>query len=275
MLYAGANRSLLGLGMGRMGSVGGQVSDLQRILALPGMGPLWDFSDMGTMYQDSAGTQPVTAFGQPVGRVLDKIGKWPALIQPTAINRPIYALDANGKPSLSFNGTNQWMQTSGNLDLSGTDKLTVVAGVRKLSPSIGMLTETGASGAGTPGFYVASGIDGGYAGWTSLGRGSAVGATNQITGINSTYPKSAVITVTHDIAASLSKIRENTTAGTDATGDKGTGNFRSQVQYVGTRAGTSIFFNGNIHALCIRASLSTQPEIDLLERFANARAGAF
>lgn len=265
---------MLGLGLGIPFSRR-VLSEVARIMALSNMGPLWDFSDKITMFQDSAGTQPVTAFGQPVGRVLDKSGKGNVLTQPTAINRPIYALDANGKPSLSFNGTNQWMQTSGNLDLSGTDKVTMVAGVRTLAWT-SMVAELGSPSPGVPTLYLVSGADAGYSGWVALSRGNAVGTPLQATGINSTYPKSAVVTVTHDIAASLSTIRENKVAGTPGTADKGTGNFIGTAPlFVGARSGSNLFFTGNMHTLCIRAALSTQLEIDLLERFANSRTGAW
>jgi len=40
------------------------------------------------LYQDSAGTTPVTAVEQPVGRILDKSGGGNHLIQPTATSRP-------------------------------------------------------------------------------------------------------------------------------------------------------------------------------------------
>ena len=38
-------------------------------------GAWYDLSDFSTMFQDAAGTTPVTAVGQPVGRILDKSGR--------------------------------------------------------------------------------------------------------------------------------------------------------------------------------------------------------
>ena len=37
-------------------------------------GAWFDPSDMSTLYQDAAGTIPVTAVEQPVGKILDKSG---------------------------------------------------------------------------------------------------------------------------------------------------------------------------------------------------------
>lgn len=53
-------------------------------------GAWYDPSDTTTLFQDSAGTIPVTASGQPVGLMLDKSGRGHHATQPTAGSRPIY-----------------------------------------------------------------------------------------------------------------------------------------------------------------------------------------
>ena len=52
-------------------------------------GAWYDFDDFGTMFQLSNGTTPVTAVGQPVGRVNDKSGNGKHLTQATAAARPL------------------------------------------------------------------------------------------------------------------------------------------------------------------------------------------
>ena len=47
-------------------------------------------SDLSTLFQDSAGTTPVTTAGQPVGRMLDKSGNGNHATQVTAARRPTY-----------------------------------------------------------------------------------------------------------------------------------------------------------------------------------------
>lgn len=254
--------------------------DYAQIIALTGMGPLWDFSDKSTMFQDSAGTQPVTAFGQPVGRVLDKSGKWPALIQPTTPNRPIYALDANGKPSLSFNGTNQWMQTNGNLDLSGTDKLTLVAGGRRLTDAVNMYVELSSSINASPGFFLCGSYIGHRDNCPGVNFGGGVYSQSTLSGANNVLPLSAVITAQLDGSQPTNLLRlsarQNTTPASGSEfGSTSTGTLSNAPLYVGSRNGATYFFNGNIHTIAIRLNLSTQPEIDLLERFANSRTGAY
>lgn len=59
-----------------------------------GVNGVWfDFSDLGTMFQDSAGTTPVTAADQPVGKVLDKSGNGNHASQATDSKRPMLRSD--------------------------------------------------------------------------------------------------------------------------------------------------------------------------------------
>lgn len=52
----------------------------------------YDPSDITTLFQDSAGTTPVAASGDPVGKMLDKSGNGNHVIQATAAARPIYTV---------------------------------------------------------------------------------------------------------------------------------------------------------------------------------------
>jgi hypothetical protein len=73
---------------------------------------LWaDTADLSRLYQDSAGTTPVTAAGQPVGRIVDRSGNGRHLIQATSGNRP--TLVAHGTLfGASFDGSNDWLYAS-------------------------------------------------------------------------------------------------------------------------------------------------------------------
>lgn len=72
----------------------------------------YDPSDFRTMFQDSAGTTPVTAVGQPVGRILDKSGNGNHLLQSTTTRRPILRQDANGKFYLEHDGIDDYMNVA-------------------------------------------------------------------------------------------------------------------------------------------------------------------
>tara|TARA_R110000868_G_scaffold179574_1_gene419699 strand:+ start:16553 stop:17995 length:1443 start_codon:yes stop_codon:yes gene_type:complete len=58
-------------------------------------GVWYDPSDFSTMFQDSAGTTPVTAVEQPVGRILDKSGRSNHATQATSASRPVLSARVN------------------------------------------------------------------------------------------------------------------------------------------------------------------------------------
>lgn len=58
-------------------------------------GAWYDPSDFSTMFQDSAGTIPVTAVEQPVGKILDKSGRGNHASQATAASRPVLSARVN------------------------------------------------------------------------------------------------------------------------------------------------------------------------------------
>lgn len=58
-------------------------------------GVWYDPSDLTTMFQDSAGTTPVTAVEQPVGRILDKSGRGNHATQSTTAARPVLSARVN------------------------------------------------------------------------------------------------------------------------------------------------------------------------------------
>lgn len=64
-----------------------------------------DFSDLSTLWKDTARTDPVTADGDAVASVTDKSGNGYHLVQETAANRPLYKTDGTYR-WLLFDGVN-------------------------------------------------------------------------------------------------------------------------------------------------------------------------
>ena len=71
----------------------------QSLFANNEQGFFYDPNDLTTLYQDAAGTIPVTAAGQPVGLMLDKSGRNNHAYQTTSASRPIF----EQKPILGTN----------------------------------------------------------------------------------------------------------------------------------------------------------------------------
>jgi hypothetical protein len=157
------------------------------------------------------------------------------------------------------------------------NKAQVFTGVRKLSDALQILAETSANvGTNAGAFYLVSGNDAG-ANYSSAGVGTSGLTVGQVAKwVGNLAPDTAVLTATHDIAGDLSVIRRNGVSGTNAVGDKGTGNFLAYPLYIGRRGGTSFPFNGQIYSLIVRfgANLTTDT-ITSTETYVNGKTGAY
>lgn len=116
----------------------------ERLFKSGEQGVWYDPSDTTTLFQDSAGTTPVTASGQPVGRMLDKSGRGNHATQPTADRRPIYRRgDSRGVVNLLT-----WSEDFGNAVWT-KDKVTITPNAI-IAPdgtlTADLFTETSATG---------------------------------------------------------------------------------------------------------------------------------
>lgn len=80
------NNGLPFTSVGRIAAV--QVFSPYTLFQASEQGGWYDPSDLSSMFQDSAGTVPVTAVEQPVGKINDKSGRGNHLTQATAASRP-------------------------------------------------------------------------------------------------------------------------------------------------------------------------------------------
>jgi len=86
--------------------------DPATLFSLGQAGAWYDPSDIATLFQDTAGTTPVSAAGQPVARMNDRSGNGKHVTQATVANRPLYQVDGNGKAYLQFDGTDDSLNIS-------------------------------------------------------------------------------------------------------------------------------------------------------------------
>lgn len=270
MLYLGAKKSLLSSGK----TLAQQVA---AIFAGGEQGAWYDPSDLSTLFQDSAGSIPVTNTAQQVGLMLDKSGRGKHAVQATTINRPIFQQDGNGKLHLAFNGTNSWMSTPA-IDFTATDKMTVVAGVRKLSDALaGMLLEQSVNSVTNNGTFALLAPGGSNSSITGYLRGDT--ATSVSSPLGYVAPMSYVQTLLLNIAGaagSTELVHRINSAGVVGGGaSAGGGNFGSYPLYIGARGGSAFFANMNFYGLIVRGTLSSDPQIASAERFMNSKTGAY
>ena len=234
-------------------------------------GLIWDASLVSSLSQDTAGTTPVTAYTDPVGRILDLSGNGNHGTQ-TLTNRPTWNAMPNGRPALLLDGSNDSLTTPA-IDLTGTDRVTVLVGMRKVSDAVrGMLLEFGPSASFTQAFSINAPSSNGATNlvWTAAGSVAvALTATPYAAGNN------YVLNGAMDISDDTNIFRINGGQVATSGNNLGTGNLGNKVLYVGRRDGATLPFNGYITCMIVIGRLLTAGETALAEAWINARTGAY
>lgn len=228
------------------------------------VGFAYDPNDLSTLYQDAAGTIPVTSAGQPVGLMLDKSGRGNHARQTTSASRPILRRNATtGAYYLEFDGTDDFLVTN-SIDFTATDKVSLFAGVRKLSDaSAGMVCELGSNVSTTAGTFFIAAPPGALAQITAASNGTVARFADAT---NLPAPISTVISVSSDITANTLIIRANGTQRMKNTISQGAGKYANYPLYIGRRGGTSTPFNGHLYSLIGIGRLTTDSETIALEK---------
>ena len=230
------------------------------------VGFAYDPNDLNTLYQDAAGTIPVTAAGHPVGLILDKSGRNNHAYQTNSTSRPILRQNATtGAYYLEFDGSDDFLQTN-NIDFTSTDKVSLFTGIRLLQDSTnGILLELSGSIIGNLGAFCVfsprylSGA--GRFGFSSKGTVNASVTTSPILA-----PVSATISAQASISVSRLSMRVNGAPSANSNDSQGTGNYGNHPLYIGRRNGTSSPFNGHIYSLIGIGRLTTDSETIKLEK---------
>ena len=237
---------------------------IKSIFAVGGQGFAYDPNDLSTMWQDAAKLLPVTGEGQPVWHILDKSGNNNHAFATSSATRPILQRNATtGAYYLAFDGVDDFLQTN-NIDFTATDKVSLFAGVRKLSTVNGMVLELSSSLSTNNGaFYLASPAGQEFRNQILFcNKGTLLTFAHNP---NLPPPISVVVSCKGDIAADSTIIRTNGTQFSSAA-DLGTGNYGNYPLYIGRRAGTTTPFNGHLYSLIGIARLTTDSETFTLEK---------
>lgn len=237
-------------------------------------GVWYDPSDFSTLFQDAAGTIPVTAVEQPVGKMLDKSGRGNHATQATVTKRPILKIDGNGKYYIKFDGIDDALYTS-SINFTSTDKVTVWAGVRKLSDAArGMIVELGNTQPNS--FRLNSSIHGATP--AAAYRFDTSGNIEAFSSTNTIYPAPITNTLTGIgyILNNICTIKVNNIIDNFLkAGSTGTGNYGNYPLYIGSRGDISLPFNGHLYSLIIRGAQSSEAQILSAETYCNQKTGAY
>ena len=232
---------------------------IRSLFAKSEQGFAFDFNDLSTMYQDSAGTIPVTGAGQPVGKVLDKSGRGNHATQSTSAKRPILQQNTTtGAYYLSFDGVDDCLVTS-NITW-GTDAVTVFSGINKLNDksNYAMVCEFGAVYNTNQSFNLQAPNTAQRYAFESRGSAYTTAATNAI------YPPphKAVLVGQGKVSTNLNKLRVNATnAANNSVSQGNLLNYGSFVLNISSRNAGESFYSGHLYSLVGISRLATDAEI--------------
>lgn len=228
-------------------------------------GVAWRLNKLSTLFQDSAGTTPVTAVGQKVCLVQDVSGNGNHMIQATADSGPTLRRNAvTGAYYLESDGTNDWLNSAATIDFTATDKMGVFLGVTFRNNTAGMVLEFGPS-VDTTGNSFAYSSNSGVPKY-SLG-GSALYEEGLAS--NPTKPDAHVAAMILDLAAASGALEliphrnggvvdpRTVVTGTTA----GTGAFGNRTLYAFRRGGTSLPIACDCYGMTIIGRTPTAAEI--------------
>jgi hypothetical protein len=161
------------------------------------------------------------------------------------------------------------------------DKMTVFAGVRKLSDAAsGMVTELSSdlnTNNGT--FYlIAPVIAGATRSYGFVNKGTTL-ATAFLAGNTLPAPITNVLTGIGDISGDVTTLRTNGTQAAAVTTDQGTGNYGNYPLYIGHRFNnppttpSSVFFSGHLYSLIVRGAQSDSKRISSTETWVASKTG--
>jgi hypothetical protein len=259
---------------GLLGASANPDAVIEALFANSEVGAWYDPSDLTKMFQDRAGTTPVTADGQTVGKILDKSGNNNHAVASSDAARPLYKTD----------GTYHWLQFDGVDDSLSTAAITW--GTNKLSAFTGIMNHSNSAAAsafgsgnwntiGTFECFVPFDTNGKVQfGW----RGD-LGFAWRETGARSIDVKRVYAGVVDGdgtgSATEVPVLNENgiLITGVGGGGQNNTANLVTAPLYLGMRDGSSLPFNGNIYPIIVRAALSTTQEITDTETWVAAKTG--
>ena len=187
-----------------------------------------------------------------------------------------YNVTEVGKSSVGVlwaDGSDDGMVTS-SIDFSTTDKITIWAGIEKLSDAAqGLLIELTANAGTTPNAFSLQ-APGPSVSFRFVSQGSATGS-GIVDATGFTAPTARIVTGLGDISGDRSTLQVNGTQVAQTTADQGSGNYSNSILYLFRRGGTTLPFNGIFSGLIIRGAASTTQEIYDGNTYLNNILGAY
>lgn len=238
-------------------------------------GVWFDPTDISTLFQDSAGTIPVTAYGQKVGKILDKSGNNNHAIQASTTLQPTYQIDNEGNPNLTFSGSYTQLVTPA-IDFTATAQMMVAAGLNVVgSASAAVALELGSDVNTVNGSFLV-GAPSAVADHSLYLRGTSTiraAINNIVDGDDILVGLFDISQVTKELEL-IPRLNRVQISGSDITWTgttAGTGNFGNLPLYMGARSGGSNPYQGKIYQVIVRGTLTNASDITQTENLIDAK----
>ena len=225
----------------------------------------------------SAGTHTITCTaGTLTSTVSGTVTKADLRVSNDGVGLPAYQrvntatdYDTTGFPLyLRADGVDDGMVTN-SIDFTATDKITVWAGVRKLSATVnGVLVELGTGYPRSFSLFAPNAL----ATYRMSSSGDSANA-DALTPAIYAEPCTNVVTGQGNISAPLVNIRVDGVLKTTTTTSQGAGNYANAVLYLFRRTGSSLPFNGRFYGLILRGAASTTAQIADAEKWVAGKTG--
>ena len=246
---------------------GGAAFSPASLFAAGEEGSWYDPSDLSTLFQNSDGTGAPAADG-PIGYMADKSGNGNHAIQATSAKRPTLRV-VGGFFYLEFFGA-QGLATSA-IDFTGTDSMTVCAGITKDTLATGVVAEISSSVTANISSFRLSAIStaSGLYRYQSRGDGTVQAANASPFNVGT-----HLLTGLSDISDPVSTLRVDGNEEATNTGSQGAGNYGNYPLNIGARNNaTSLYLDGRIYGVVVRGATSTATELASLEAYIAGKTG--
>jgi len=238
-------------------------------------GVWFDPTDITTLFQDAAGTQPVTAYGQKVGKILDKSGNGNHATQSNAAFQPTYQIDNEGNPNLTFSGSYNQLVTPP-INFTTTAQMMVGAGLNVIgSASAAVAIELGSDVNSINGSFLF-----GAPGATTDHSLYLRGTSTIRAAINNVVDGDDIMVGLFDISQAtkelqlIPRLNRVQISGSDITWTgttAGTGNFGNLPLFIGARSGGSNPYQGKIYQIIVRGALTNASDVSQTENLIDAK----
>lgn len=180
-------------------------------------------------------------------------------------------------PYLKFDGVDDSLSTN-SISFTSTDKMSVFAGVRKLSdsPNYQVITELSVNAGSNNGAFLLTGADSFTPSkYLFASKGTAALSLASTNSLSFSTPITNTLTGLSDISGDLVTLQVNGVQVAQSTADQGTGNFGNYPLYLGRRGGTLFPLNGQLYSMVIVGKAVTASELTNTENFVNRKTGAY